>query len=208
MNVPNLFVGLNSVILIFLVVNVFKPFFGSYAAKKGENLATKEDIAQLTEIAEGIKAKISDEVWDRQEQWRLKRDAIQNAVLTYHELENKLELFNFFHEHTARNNQEAQETLTQFFDCFDAYRRAMLMIDLVVGRRLSTDLASYLQFAGQLVRSIDSEKRPLIDDEKSKLIAEHYKTIIKSAREALGITGAGEIGLKPADFNRSLTTDN
>ena len=45
MNVLNLLVGLDSVILIFLVVNVFKPFFGSYAAKKGENLATKEDIA-------------------------------------------------------------------------------------------------------------------------------------------------------------------
>jgi len=62
--------------LIFLVVNVFKPFFGSYAAKKGENLATKEDIAQLTKIAEEIKADISDKIWDRQEKWKLKRDLL------------------------------------------------------------------------------------------------------------------------------------
>jgi hypothetical protein len=80
MNVLNLLVGLNSIILIFLVVNVFKPFIGSYAAKKGENLATKEDIAQLTKIAEGIKAKISDEVWDRQKQWEMKRDAIVDVI--------------------------------------------------------------------------------------------------------------------------------
>jgi hypothetical protein len=69
MNVLNLLVDLNSVILIVLVANVFKPFIGSYAARKGENLATKEDIAQLTKIAEGIRAEISDKVWDRQKQW-------------------------------------------------------------------------------------------------------------------------------------------
>ena len=80
MNVLNLLVGLNSVILIFLVANVFKPFIGSYSAKKGENLATKEDIAQLTNIAEGIRAKISDDVWDRQKQWEMKRDIIFEMV--------------------------------------------------------------------------------------------------------------------------------
>jgi hypothetical protein len=80
MNVLNLLVDLNSVILIVLVANVFKPFIGSYAARKGENLATKEDIAQLTKIAEGIRAEISDKVWDRQKQWKLKRDAIADVI--------------------------------------------------------------------------------------------------------------------------------
>src|ERR1017187_7112196 len=80
MNVLNLLVVLNSAILIFLVVNVFKPFIGSYASKKGENLATKEDIALLTKIAEGIRAEISDKVWDRQKQWELKRDTVLKVL--------------------------------------------------------------------------------------------------------------------------------
>ena len=68
--------SLSLVILILLIVNVFKPFIGSYSAKKGENLATKEDIAQLTKIAEGIRAEISDKYWDRQKQWEMRRDAV------------------------------------------------------------------------------------------------------------------------------------
>jgi len=49
--------GLNSVILIFLIVNVFKPFIGSYAARRvrtshqGRHRTANKD-------AEGIKAKI------------------------------------------------------------------------------------------------------------------------------------------------------
>ena len=87
MNVLNLLVGLNSVILVFVVVNVFKPFIGSYAAKKGENLATKQDIAQLTKIAEGIKAEISDKVWDRQKQWEMRRDVVFEMVRAHGELD-------------------------------------------------------------------------------------------------------------------------
>jgi len=63
-----------------LIVYAFRPFLGSYSAKKGENLATKEDIRELTKAAEEIKAKISDDVWDRQRQWELKRDAIITVI--------------------------------------------------------------------------------------------------------------------------------
>jgi hypothetical protein len=58
-------------------------FLGAYLKKKAENLATHEDIedlknqtAVLTRTTEGIKAKISDEVWDRQARWSIKRDAL------------------------------------------------------------------------------------------------------------------------------------
>lgn len=51
-------------------------YLGSYLKKKGENLATHEDIDKLvdqvravTQTTKEIEAKISNEVWDRQKRW-------------------------------------------------------------------------------------------------------------------------------------------
>jgi hypothetical protein len=50
----------------------FGAYFGSYFRKKGENLATHEDISKLvdqvsavTKATKEIEAKISSDVWDR-----------------------------------------------------------------------------------------------------------------------------------------------
>jgi hypothetical protein len=79
------------------VASLIGAFLGAYFKRKGENLATHEDldnlvkqVAAVTETTENIKATISDDVWDRQEQWKLKRDSIQNAVIALHEMERAL----------------------------------------------------------------------------------------------------------------------
>jgi len=58
-------------------------FLGSYFKKKGENLATHEDISLLvdqvsavTTTTKNIEAKISNEVWQRQRRWEMKRDVL------------------------------------------------------------------------------------------------------------------------------------
>lgn len=62
-------------------------YIGAYLKKKGENLATHEDIDKLlvqiratTEATKSIEARISSEVWDRQRQWELKRDAVLAVI--------------------------------------------------------------------------------------------------------------------------------
>ena len=54
--------------------------------KKGENLATHEDIEKLKEqvrvvttTTKEIEAKISTEVWDRQRRWEMKREVLFEA---------------------------------------------------------------------------------------------------------------------------------
>jgi len=61
-------------------------FAGAYAKKKGENLATKEDIGDVveqmrvvTQTTKEIEARISSEVWDRQKQWEMKREVLFEA---------------------------------------------------------------------------------------------------------------------------------
>jgi hypothetical protein len=62
-------------------------FIGSYLKKKGESLATHEDIKMLvdqvrivTQATKEIEAKISNEIWNRQRQWELRRDAVYSVM--------------------------------------------------------------------------------------------------------------------------------
>ena len=68
--------------LLSLVGSGIGAYFAPYLRKKGENLATHEDIGKLvdqvaavTETTKEIEARISDEVWGRQRLWEMKRDA-------------------------------------------------------------------------------------------------------------------------------------
>src|ERR1017187_3205456 len=62
-------------------------YLGSYLKKKGENWATQEDIDKLvkqvaivTQTTKEIEAKITNEVWERQRKWDLKREALFEAM--------------------------------------------------------------------------------------------------------------------------------
>jgi hypothetical protein len=68
-------------------------FLKSYMGKKGENLATKEDIARLTWIQEEIKTRLSESTWSRQRQWELQRDVACEFLGSYGALFDKLQDF-------------------------------------------------------------------------------------------------------------------
>ena len=62
-------------------------YLGSYLKKKGANLATREDLDDLveqmsavTQATKAIEAQISDQAWNKQRHWEMKRDALFSAV--------------------------------------------------------------------------------------------------------------------------------
>jgi len=62
-------------------------YLSAYLKTKGENLATHEDISKLvdqvravTQTTKEIEAKISEDVWDRQRKWEMKRDLLFGMV--------------------------------------------------------------------------------------------------------------------------------
>ena len=78
-------------IIYLLLSTLVSAFVGSYFAgylkKKGENLATHEDIdklvaqvAAVTQATKEIEAKISNDVWERQRKWDVKREALFEAM--------------------------------------------------------------------------------------------------------------------------------
>ena len=195
MNVLNVLVVLNSVILVFLVVNVFKPFIGSYAAKKGENLATKEDIAQLTKIAEGIKAKISDEVWDRQKKWELMRDVVIDMIRAHADLDGYMtELATMYSiplnilsaDDLEKHKKNLYVISVEWKKRADAYQRARNVADIAIHGELSRSASAYFQNAAKL--SIKFQKREMQYDRNAQLeLAKLSTRLILAARRELNI---------------------
>jgi uncharacterized protein YoxC len=74
-------------ILVTAVVAGGSAYFGSYLKKKGENLATHEDVdklvgqvAAVTQATKEIEAKISNDLWERERKWETKRDTLFEAL--------------------------------------------------------------------------------------------------------------------------------
>jgi len=83
-----------------LFIGAIGAYFSGYSKKKGENLATKEDIqdltaqtALLTQTAKEIEAKISNEMWDRQKHWELKKDAVLAVMSALGKADDALHLY-------------------------------------------------------------------------------------------------------------------
>jgi len=62
-------------------------FIGAYLKEKAKNFATREDFEglkkqtqELTNATKEIEAKIEDQVWNRQRQWEMKRDALVKGI--------------------------------------------------------------------------------------------------------------------------------
>ncbi|MGA3373709.1 MAG: hypothetical protein ABSC48_18325 [Terracidiphilus sp.] len=72
-------------------------YLGSYLKKKGENLATHEDldklveqVAAVTQATKSIEAAISDDLWNKQKRWELKREVLFEAAKRLAEVDDAL----------------------------------------------------------------------------------------------------------------------
>src|SRR5436309_2834820 len=108
-------------------------YFGSYLKKKGENLATHEDVQQLvtqmsavTQATKEIEAKISNEVWDRQKRWEIKKEAIIAVVGDLSDLEDALSTVDAAYKSATLSGEDnLPHWQTQKSEAVDAWGRAM-----------------------------------------------------------------------------------
>ncbi len=148
-----------------LIAAFVGSFLAGYLRKKGENLATHEDInklvtqvAAVTEATQSIEARISNEVWERQRQWEMKREALFEAVRAIGTMDDALITLNSTYtaaqaageanpETWADRKSEALETWKLASSSFD---RANRIAFLVCGK----DVAAALLATGLLIRKI------------------------------------------------------
>src|SRR5690242_3526662 len=109
------------VALLSLIGGWFGGFFGAYLKKKGENLATHEDIDKVvdqvkavTEATKTIENKLSGELWDKQKQWEMKKEVLFETARRIADLDDALlSLYTLMRRSAERTTQDNDEWWTK-----------------------------------------------------------------------------------------------
>jgi len=143
-------------------------FLAGYLKQKGQNLATHEDIGKLvdqirvvTQTTKEIEAKISDEVWDRQKRWELKRDLLIEMLKKTAVLRERLFRLHAdsltSKDHSSPENSrggKARAAAADLDAAIGEYDQAKLVVDLVCGARLKGALLYYEKYINDLAGTI------------------------------------------------------
>jgi hypothetical protein len=168
---------------------------GAFFKRIGEDFAAQQSIQKLTATVENIKAAISNDVWDRQKQWEMKRDTVFEAVRVLNKFDNTLiKLSSTFSiivnenpDTTVRRNQLIGEAYLRYGDCCSEYQCANRILNLVVGGKVSKSFRDYFNFASSLVENNPNNQRFLANPGITKELEKRSDAFIQSAREALDI---------------------
>jgi hypothetical protein len=149
----------------------FGAYLGSYLKKKGENLATREDITDLvtqvravTTATKEIEAKISDAMWDRQKRWELKREALLEAARSVAIVKDRLSQVHAVYQtekNAMKNGEPARpEKQTEVFGNWnaaaDSLEQSTLLVGLVCGKEVTDVLMSFNLFTRTLSQKMAS----------------------------------------------------
>jgi len=175
-------------------------FLRSYLKKKGENLATKEDLGNLVEQVQAvttatkeIESKISGELWDRQKRWEAKRDSLLDAVKGLSSIEKHFSMFREVVEYGLKNhppedqlNEKLFQVVKDYSDAKDALDEAILLVDMMCEKSTVTALRE--------VKKVADRKSELLVkkniDEADVLEKKYYRTLYdfkRALRDELGI---------------------
>jgi hypothetical protein len=174
-------------------------YFGAYLKKKGENLATHEDIdklidqvAAVTQTTKEIEAKISDEVWDRQKRWELKREVLFEATRAVAGVEDALVRLHSVTQVEKKENDinwvtTRAERLTKWTKAHSVFEEATLLVAAVCTKQSAEAFQSYANFVLPIAQRIAKDNDGEIY-KTSRL--EHFKKHIalrEVVRKELGI---------------------
>jgi hypothetical protein len=178
-------------------------FLGSYLKKKGENLATREDLNDLvnqvqavTTATKEIEAKISNEVWGRQKRWELKRDSLfevgksmtgkidaLTALYSFYDSENKRERGSAI----PADRQEKQLRLkTEYNNAASSFDNAALLAGFVCGEELQRATLKLGEFVRTMGIAAPQGTIELFESNAKELVQKRQAVII-AIRKELGI---------------------
>jgi hypothetical protein len=145
-------------------------YLAGYLSKKGENLATHEDINKLvdqvravTTATKEIEAKISNEVWDRQKRWELKRDVLFEIIKRTGKVSDTLTHIEAIYQtqgwpSSGTVKPEAKEALLEAITAFSAsaneFDSARMLAGLVCGKELEEAAHQFNLVARNIVTAL------------------------------------------------------
>jgi len=195
----------------------FGAYFGSYFRKKGENLATHEDIGKLvdqvravTMTAKEIEANISDRSWNRQKHWEMKREAIFSVMASLGRADEALHTFALAAKALNESKepgflrgavQEARNESYREIEDFDM-KRALALI--VCGKEMNDTLMSLKLDLRLIASQLREGKGDAYDKLRTKLQRD-FAQAYAFARRELGVRGEKQDIATPQSNESSAT---
>jgi hypothetical protein len=179
-------------------------YLGAYLRKKGENLATHEDIEKLndqvrvvTTTAEKIEAKISGELWNRQKRWELKREvlfeasrslaAIDEAIIALDsmlQVERKPDELGW-HDIDAEQREKWRRASARFDE-------AKMLVDMVCERETSQAFGKFRMLATDIAQAVIKDKDAAFRSKSSVELSLSLIAARAAVRKELGIDPPAE----------------
>jgi hypothetical protein len=179
-------------------------YAGAYFKKRGEDRAIEDGFAQVlrqtketTQATKAIEARITDEVWDRQKRWELKRDILLEAIKRSAALDEALNTYRSFVDldikrapqgpeldtHWAQQNLETKRTWNKASADFDE-TRAIVEAICSSELKLATDnLGIFAAISAARLAKGDSESWAEVD----RGVFYRIKNIQVAIRRELGL---------------------
>lgn len=171
-------------------------FLLSYLRKKGENLATHEDINKVladlravTTTTKEIEAKISGDLWDQQKKWELKRDTLFEVTRCIFSLQEGLTALTSFELVRGEDNAERLKRRRQLFADYKtavfSLNQAVMLVGVVCSEEIEIQLRMLLILVMESVEKMDQEQSyTLMNTEWGSRLAD----IRKAIRKELGVS--------------------
>lgn len=161
-------------------------FLGSYLKKKGENLATHEDLDKLLEqvravttTTKEIEAKISTDVWDRQRRWELKRDVLFSATKGIAAIEDSLVDLNVAHFTEGERQQKVGPTslklksqaVQKWGEEATKFDEVRMLVGIVCGKEVTDACNAFGMFARRIAIKIGENDAEIYDKSEKEFVA-------------------------------------
>jgi hypothetical protein len=176
-------------------------FLAGYLKKKGENLATHEDIQKLvdqvsavTTATQEIESKISGELWDRQKRWELKRDVVFEVTRNLSAVRNALADLSVSHKMIkasptpdappAHLLEDVVKESHRWFEVSRAFAESIMLVDLVCGPELGLALSGFDRNVSKVAADLDRNAGAF--DESMKQMLTELRTLTALIRKELG----------------------
>jgi len=176
-------------------------FLGAYLKKKGENLATHEDVDKLveqmkaiTQATKTIESNISDRSWDRQRHWELKRDAVFAVMQALGKADEALHSVSvvILEERKAKDPDQFHEARVEawekFYEAIEDFDQKRALALIVCGKLMNDTLTSLKEELRSRGLKLGEGEIDSYEDCKPNL-APIFARAFASARHELGIVG-------------------
>jgi len=173
-------------------------YVGAYLRQKGQNFARREDLESLvqevkrvTQTAEDIKQEVSHGYWERQRQWEIKRDVLNQVAKSVKSLNVTLmglaAVSSYFHMETlSLERQLASEKAGAWGEAFDEFDRVATLVAVSCeGPTINACNALYV-YAQQIARRLTAGDEKAYEEQYHEFARLRW-AITHAFRKELGI---------------------